>query len=527
MAEPEPLHWSYGVLKKLQKDFGDKGSYTVASGITPSGTVHIGNFREVITVDIVARALRLQGKEVRFIYSWDDYDVFRKVPINMPDQEVLKAHLRMAITDTPDTTGQYSSFALRNEKMFEEHLPKVGIFPEFIRQSEQYRKCAYAQEIDHCLRHTSEIREILDQYRKEPLALDWLPVAIFCESCGKDTIEKIEYHGDYKVYYKCSCGKEEEFDIRKKGIIKLKWRVDWPMRWHHEGVEFEPAGKDHFAAGGSRESGVKIQQKLWGDTPPFGFMYEWIGLKGGAHFHSSSGNVLTLPDLLEVYEPAILRWLFAGTRPNAEFSISFDADVLKLYEDFDRCERIYFGKEQVNEKEAQKQKEIYLLSVIDTGKVPKDLPYQPPFRHLTMILQIHGMDIVKAGSFFEKDIKNESDRSRLLLRAHCAKNWIEKHAPEEFRFSVQDTVPAGLDIPQEVKAALKKIPALLKSQRWETPEELHEAFFSLIKENGVDSKAFFRGAYLALIGKEKGPKLASFIHGIGTGKVAELFMGIE
>ncbi|WPR01356.1 class I tRNA ligase family protein, partial [Treponema pallidum] len=55
------------------KECADCDQYTCASGITPSGTVHIGNFREIISVDLVVRALRDQGKSVRFVHSWDDY----------------------------------------------------------------------------------------------------------------------------------------------------------------------------------------------------------------------------------------------------------------------------------------------------------------------------------------------------------------------------------------------------------------------------------------------------------------------
>ena len=72
-------HWADLAAEKVIQEKVDKKQYTVAAGITPSGTVHIGNFREIITVDLVKRALEKRGKKVRFIYSWDDYDVFRKV----------------------------------------------------------------------------------------------------------------------------------------------------------------------------------------------------------------------------------------------------------------------------------------------------------------------------------------------------------------------------------------------------------------------------------------------------------------
>ena len=92
--EKKLLHWADQTAEKIIRERGGLDVYTCASGITPSGTVHVGNFREIISVDLVVRALRSRGKNVRFIYSWDDYDVFRKVPANMPKPEVLGKYLR-------------------------------------------------------------------------------------------------------------------------------------------------------------------------------------------------------------------------------------------------------------------------------------------------------------------------------------------------------------------------------------------------------------------------------------------------
>ncbi len=125
-------HWADIYADRIIRERGDKELYVCASGITPSGTVHIGNFREIITVDLVVRALRDRGKEVRFIYSWDDYDVFRKVPANMPQKEMLREYLRKPITLTPDPYGLEKSYARRNERDLEELLPRVGIHPDFI-----------------------------------------------------------------------------------------------------------------------------------------------------------------------------------------------------------------------------------------------------------------------------------------------------------------------------------------------------------------------------------------------------------
>ncbi len=519
--EQDIMHWADATAKRIIAEKGDKEEYVCASGITPSGTVHIGNFREVITVDLVVRALKQLGKKVKFIYSWDDYDVFRKVPPNMPKKEVLEKYLRMPITDVPDTFGCHSSYAEHNEKDFEKYLPVVGIKPHFISQSKKYRNCDYADEIKFALENADQIKKILNEFRTEPLREDWLPVSIFCEKCKCDTIKLMRYEGDYGVHYECECGHKDTFDIRKKGMIKLLWRIDWPMRWNYEKVDFESGGKDHFTAGGSFDTASRITKEIWKRDPPTSMRYDFVTIKGkGGKISSSAGNVIELRDVLEIYEPDIVRWFFAGTRPNTEFSISFDLDVIKNYEDFDRCERIYYGEEKVDEKEAKKQKRIYELSVVD--KPQEKIPFQPSFRHLTNVLQTHEMDIDRTIGYYEKELKYDFDRERLRMRAQCAKNWIEKYAPDDFKYEVQKEIPPNIKIDKKMRKIFKEIAKKLKEREW-TDKDLHEEFYIMMNNTGVDNKTFFKTAYNILINKDRGPQLANFILTIGKNRVAKLF----
>ncbi|MBI2102918.1 lysine--tRNA ligase [Candidatus Woesearchaeota archaeon] len=512
-------HWSDVAAEKVIREKGDKKTYTVAAGITPSGTVHIGNFREIITVDLVKRALEKRGKKVRFIYSWDDYDVFRKVPKNMPKQDLLLKHLRFPIVDTPDPFGCHESYARHHESEVETTITRVGINPEFLYQAKKYRSGEYADEIKKALEHNDLIKECLNEYREEDVDEHWLPITMFCERCHKDTLTKLRWLGGYTVSYVCECGHQETFDFKKKPLVKLKWRIDWPMRWNYENVDFEPGGKDHSTVGGSYDTGKKIITAVWNRDAPTYVMYDFITIKGaGGKMSSSKGDVITLKDVLEIYEPEIARYIFAGTRPNKEFAISFDADVLKVYEDFDKCERIYFGLEKVSEKEEIKQKVAYEFSYI--GTIPQTIPYQPGFRHLTTLLQIHELDVEKAIVYFEKELKNEHDRKRLRARAECAKNWLLTHAPEEFTFTVQAKPTVSVS-PVEQKL-LHQVAEKLAERAW-TDTELHEEMYILCKNNDVQPKDFFTAAYRVLINKEKGPRLASFILAIGAKKVAKLF----
>src|SRR3989344_1151318 len=139
-----PFHWTDVAVENIIREKGNKEKYVLAAGITPSGVVHIGNFREIITVDLVKRALERKGKKVRFIYSWDDYDVFRKVPQGMPKPELLEKNIRKPIVKTPDTYDCHNNYAEHNQKAVEEAIPKVGIQPEFIYQHKKYQNGDYA-----------------------------------------------------------------------------------------------------------------------------------------------------------------------------------------------------------------------------------------------------------------------------------------------------------------------------------------------------------------------------------------------
>ncbi len=518
----ESLHWADRAAEQIIKVKGKKKEYVIAAGITPSGTIHMGNFREIITQELVKRALEEKRKKVRFIYSWDDFDVFRKIPKNLPKQKELLKELRKPISEVLDPFGCHESYARHHEEEIEKDVLKLGIEPEFLYQNKLYKKGSYNKLIKIALEKTDKIKEILNKFRKESLPADWLPIMIYCPDCRREVTE-LEYLKGYEIKYNCECGGKGKINFDKeKGLVKLKWRVCWAMRWHFYKEDFESAGKDHFAAGGSVETSRLIQKEVYGSEPPVGFPYEWIAIKGGGEFASSLGRVITLKQMLEIYEPEIIRYLFAGTRPNVCFNISFDVDVLKIYEDFDKCERIHFGKEKVNDKEKKKQSRIYELSCVSS--VPKKIPYQPGFRHLTTVLQIKSLDVEGAVGFFEKELKNKSDKERLRVRASCAKNWLEKYAPEDFKFSVQSSFKGKLGVKE--KKVLKLLGKKLLKKEWGA-EELHEEMYILCKTIDLVAKNFFKAAYKVLIGKEKGPRLASFILEIGRKKVAGLLGKIK
>jgi len=492
----EKFYWADQIADQIIKKNPKKKQYVCASGTGLSGTVHIGNFRDVITVDLVVKALQDKNKKVRFIDSWDDFDRFRKVPIGIPKE--YEKYIGMPVSDFPSPLKKGKSYARYLEEQFENSLKKVGVKPEFIQQSVMNKKCKYAKLIKTSIEKRKDIIKILNKYRKEPLAKDWYPITIYCEKCKKDFTKVISIKG-YIVEYECKCGFKGKIDYSKKGVIKALWRVDWPMRWKYEDVDFEPGGIDLSVQGGSFTTGKEIVDKIFKGNIPIYVFYDWIRIKGGKEFSGSAGNALTIDDVLEVYEPEILRYLFVGTKPKTGFQISFDNDVIKIYEDYDDLERRYYDK-KVNPRE----KRIYELSQVK--KISKTRPKKNSFRHLVTLVQINKVE------------KKEK------VRAEKVKNWLEKYAEENMRFKIQTKLQVNLN--QKEKKALLKLRNILKSKK-HTEEELFDMFYEICKDVGISNTEFFQAAYRVILNKEKGPRLANLILIVGQDKIIKLLNQIN
>jgi len=525
--EKELCHWADQQAKRIIEQRGDLDLYTCASGITPSGTVHIGNFREIITVDLIVRALRDRGKNVRFIYSWDDYDVFRKVPANMPKPEELEKYLRYPITMVPDTFDRDENYARHHEKDIENELPRVGIHPEFLYQASRYRANRYTEGMKKALQNRDLIKWCLNNYRDDEHKMkdsdEYWPVAAFCSKCNKDTTEITGYDGEYGVSYKCtSCGNEETGDLRTSPVFKLGWRVDWPMRWNEEKVVFEPGGKDHISPGGSYDTAKLVSKKVYGWDAPVTMKYDFVKLKGvPGKMSSSKGKVISLVDALLVYQPEVLRYIFAVNKVDHEFSISFDLDVITMYEAYDRTERIAWGIDKAKSDNLELiEKRVYELSQIEAG-MPKVMPYQIPFRQLTTLLQTYSGDVDKVIASLG-NVKPEQEEC-LRRRCACAWYWVKECAPEDFKFALRTDGSKAEGLSEIEETMLKGIYTdVLPKMEGLDEKGIQQAIYDVATANGQEAKTLFKTVYKALVGKEQGPRLGSFFKIIGRQQLEEI-----
>ncbi len=527
----EHHHWADVAAEKTLAAHPGRERITVAAGITPSGVVHIGNFREVITVDLVARALRDRGVDVRFVYSWDDFDVFRKVPKDAPKQDELSAQLGRSIADVPDPWCDHDSYASHHIATFEASIEPLGIRPEFIRQSKAYRAGRYAEGIRKALEHASTIRRILNETRARTgahsnVADDWLPLAGFCTSCGHDELD-FGWDGQWHVKVSCKrCAHVGDVDLREGGDLKLPWRVDWPMRWAYEQVCFEPGGKDHSSAGGSYDTAKDIVREVYDWVAPQYVGYDFVSMKGmGGKISSSKGGVVTVSDCLEVYEPAVLRWMFASYRPNTEFQISFDIDAIKLYEDYDRAVRLAHEADDGSNKDKKRlvaRRTMQLASPDHRAITPGTPPPEPvPFRHLGVVVQIFDGDIPRMLDLLERQglVRNPAERAAADRRATCAWNWVRDHAPDDFRYRIRD-VAIARELPPETATLLSRVCDAVEAAA-DDEAKLGEHMKALAGE-GIDMKAFYPVVYDLLIARDKGPKLTSLLATMGRDRALPL-----
>ncbi len=523
------MHWSDGVAKRIIANCGEKEEYVIEGGIAPSARKHIGSFREIVTGFFIKKSLEKMGKRVRFIYSWDSFDRLKKVSASIPKdkRKELEKYIGVPQELIPDPFGCHNNYAEHFQEFVEKEAEDIGVKPEFIYEGKEFMNCTYWKLIKKVMQEKEKIRNILNKYRDHPIEEDWWPVSVYCEKCKNgDNTKILNYDGESTINYECECGYKGEMDFSKIGMVKPTWRVDWAMRWVHYKVDFEPSGKDHMVAGSSYETSSEIVREVFGIEPPLAIMYEFVGKKGDEGKMSASvGNIVTATDVMEIYPNEIIKYFFAGTKPKKLFKIPFDEEVLKVYEDFYKCERIYFGKEDVSERDKEHWKRVYELSVEEKTK---EIPVQIPFSLISLIAQLYDNineieNVLKDMGHIEKEL-SEYDKKRIEVLMKKSKKWVKDYAPNNYLIKVNKDLPESLEIKEEQKEGLIKLKKELDKDL--NAEDLQKRIYEIGKEMG-DVGGFFKAIYKVLIGKKAGPKAGPFIITIGKDKVRKILEQLE
>ncbi|MFI2237406.1 lysine--tRNA ligase [Streptomyces chrestomyceticus] len=538
-----------------------------ASGLSPSGPIHLGNLREVMTPHLVADEIRRRGFEVRHLISWDDYDRYRKVPAGVAGvDESWAEHIGKPLTSVPAPAGSaYANWAEHFKAAMVEALAELGVEYDGISQTEQYTSGAYREQILHAMKHRADIDAILAQYRtkkapakksQKPVdeaeleaaegsgaaaeddgssgSAGYFPYKPYCGQCDKDLTTVTSYVEETtELTYTCTaCGFGETVRLSEFNRGKLVWKVDWPMRWAYEGVIFEPSGVDHSSPGSSFVVGGQIVREVFDGAQPIGPMYAFVGISGMAKMSSSKGGVPTPGDALKIMEAPLLRWLYARRKPNQSFKIAFDQEIQRLYDEWDKLEAKVADGSALPADAAAHSRAVRTAA----GELPRT-PRPLPYRTLASVADITGghdeQTLRILGELDPADPVTSLDETR--PRLDKAEYWINTQVPAEQRTIVRDEPDTellgslddqareslrllldGLDEHWSLDGLTTLVYGVPKIQAGLTPEA------KPTPELKVAQRSFFALLYNLLVGRDTGPRLPTLLLAVGADRVRKL-----
>ena len=525
------MYWADQLADEIIRRKPDKEEYVCAAGISPSGSVHIGNFRDIATSYFVCRALQKKGKKAKLLFSWDEFDRLRKVPKNVSDylgNNSFEQYIGCPYVDIPDPFGKETSYAAHFEKEFMASVERFGIQMEYRYQAKEYRSGRYAEYIIFALKNRDKIFSILDSHRTQDATEEerknYYPVSIFCPHCHKDSTKIVSLSEDCtKAHYVCECGHEGDFDFTKDFNCKLQWKIDWPMRWKAEGVDFEPGGKDHASKNGSYDTAKDISKQVFGYDPPLFQGYEFIGIKGSVGKMSGSSGLNMTPDfLLKLYPPEMILWLYAKTEPLKAFDFCLSDEILRQYFEFGKMVgAVRAGTADENTKRIIENSLIAgrnfvpvpMSQLVDLGSVVDFNPdmMEKLFQKIgTPYTKEEFSELFEKAKFWLKTCSPESEY--IILKKRNWKYWRTMAEPERACVrALHDYIAAGGYTLDSLQSELYAIPKQVFPDKAEDKNALKQ----------VQSK-FFQDVYNLILGRDRGPRLYLYLFAVEADRYLRL-----
>ncbi len=515
----------------LDKKFEKPREFVVKTAASLSGVLHIGRLSDTIRNASVHRALLDAGAKSKLIWISDDLDPLRKIPKGVPAE--FEKYLGSPVSMIPDYEGCHESYAKHH---LEEYLKVIREFifedMEIFSMKDEYAKGNFRPFIKKLIEKADTIREIQNRHRTNPLKKDWMPWSPLCSSCGKIITTRVSEVDEKTgvVSYVCKdylfettvakgCGHKGENDPQKD-IGKLAYKSEWAAQWARWEVSCEGAGKEYQVPNSAFWINAEICEKVLDFPSPETFFYEHLTIEG-VKMSASLGNVVYPRQWLEVASPQLLRF-FYNKRLMTSRSFSWK-ELPLLYDEYDKAAAVYFGKAVVeNEKERSHIKRLYEIS----NKVNSrgiDVPSALSFSHAAMVAQVFSDEKDIISSLEKTGQYHKEENRQIMQRIKEARVWITLYAPDEVKYVLQqyvsDEVKSKLSQPQ-IKA-LKALAEKLKVKKLDE-KELYNECYSIAKEAGLQPPEFFKAAYLVLLNKERGPKLAPFLLALGERAVRVL-----
>jgi len=466
---------------------------------TPSGKIHVGALRGVVIHDLAYKSLKDAGVKAKYTYIFDNHDPMDSLPIYLP-KEKFEKYMGVPLYKIPSPEIGFANYAEFYAKDFIDVFTKIGCTPEILWSTDLYLNGKMNDSIKEILDKADKIRKIYEEMYKKELPKNWYPFQPYCPNCTKVSTTSVTSWDGEKVHMVCAvdkvnwtkgCGFEGDISpfSDKNGIVgKLPWKVEWAVKWKVVGITVEGAGKDHMSKGGSHDLADEICKKIINYPTPYPLGYEFF-LIGGKKMSSSKGLGSSAAEMLDILPPELLRFLMVKTKLNRAIDFDPNKDTIpNLFDEYQKAADAYFDKR--NEDLAR----IFELSQI-SYKIQK--PPKIRFSALTQWVQMPNMD---------GEIKKED----LGEWAKYARVWVDKFAPEDEKFVIQEELPKEAhDLSKEQKEVLRKI-AQEVNKKWDG-EEFQTRIYELGKELGLNGKQTFAAIYLSLIGKDHGPKAAWLI----------------
>jgi lysyl-tRNA synthetase class 1 len=507
-------------LKKKPKD-----EVIFETGYGPSGLPHIGTFGEVARTTMVRHAFRVLTDDkvkTRLIAFSDDMDGLRKVPDNVPNKDMLAAHLGKPLTQVPDPfSNEYPSFGAHNNARLRAFLDAFGFEYEFMSSTDCYQSGRFDAALMKVLENLDAVMSIMLPSLRQERASTYSPFLPISPTSGIVLQVPILEH-DAKagtISYEEPDTKERITTPVTGGKVKLQWKPDWAMRWVALGIDYEMAGKDLID---SVKLSGEITRSL-GAQPPEGFNYELFLDDKGQKISKSKGNGLTIDEWLRYASPESLS-LFMYREPKAAKRLYFDV-IPRAVDDYQQFLEGY-------QRQDAKQRLANPVWHIHSGNPPQpDMPVTFQLL-LTLVSSSNAENAETLWGFIGRY------RPGVTPQTHPKLNKLVEYAINYYRDFVAPT--KKFREPSDVeRVALGDLrDALSQLAGDSTAEQIQDVVYEIgrrepfldEKKKAKDGKPgvsldWFNMLYQVLLGQEKGPRFGSFVAVYGLANTVGMIDG--
>lgn len=495
------------ILERLNGKLPKKGYVLFETGYGPSGLPHIGTFSEVARTTMVRRAFEtISGMPTKLICFSDDMDGFRKVPNNLPNQDMLKIHLGKPLTSVPDPFGECESYGHYMNAKLRSFLDRFSFEYEFQSATEYYKSGKFNSTLLIVLEKYDEIMDLMLPTLGEERQQTYSPFLPICPKTGVVLQVPIISRNLEKgtITYSNTEGEKVEVSVLD-GHCKLQWKPDFGARWAALEVDYEMYGKDHMPNAGLYSKICNIV----GGKEPVQYFYELFLNETGQKISKSTGNGITIDEWL-TYAPLESILLYIYYSPSKAKRLSFDV-IPKSVDEYLDYNRKYF---KVSTTEEKLNNPLYY---IHQGNVPEHEMHGISFSLLLNLASVcNPEDKSILWGFIEKYSSSANPASAPFL------DKLVEYAVVYYNEFIKKTKSYRIPNSDE-KILLQKLADNIKSLSSSmTAEEIQNSIYSLGMESGIELKEYFKLLYETLLGQSQGPRLGSFIKLYGFNETISL-----